>query len=123
MLNRQGRPIAPRVWLTEAFGAKQNTPIASGILDIQDSAFSWRVTYWESLVVLEGALSLTSGVGKEVHLEHGELALIAPDAEVTYAAPQWARVAYTTYPSDWAQGDESPDQVSISVSKAKGIIT
>ncbi len=109
----------PTLELRDAAGVLRNPPeIDFRLLDvitIDDSAsisggfmswhkgpgFSWTLNYDEIDYIVEGRMEITCE-GKTIYADHGDTVFIPKGSTVHWNTPNWVKIYYVTFPSNWA---------------------
>lgn len=74
--------------------------MAAGVMEVENTAFSWRLTYDEFDIILEGTLEIEVD-GQSVFGGAGDVLYIPNGTSVRFKSPNKARFIYVTYPADW----------------------
>jgi len=78
-------------------GADLSNSIGAGVVIYEHLTIDWNLAFDEVIVVLEGAMSVSSG-GMTYHFEAGDVAWFPAHAAVSYDVADRVVVFYATYP-------------------------
>lgn len=74
--------------------------MAAGVMEVENTAFPWTLSYDEYDLVLSGTLEIK--VGERTYTGHaGDLFYIPKGSSISFCSPDKARYVYVTYPADW----------------------
>lgn len=81
--------------------SKDESKMSAGFLTIDHSSFAWKLPYEEIDYVVSGTVSVEidgqTYVGRE-----GDVIFVPSGSDVVWGSPDYAKIFYTTYPSNWA---------------------
>lgn len=78
--------------------------MAAGVMEVEQTAFPWTLTYDEYDLVLSGTLEIK--VGERTYTGRtGDLFYIPKGSSIAFSSPDKARYVYVTYPADWQSQD------------------
>lgn len=73
-----------------------------GIMELNNTAFEWTLTYDEYDIVLEGILEIEID-GRILTAKPGEIIFIPKNSHIHFQTSDFARYVYITYPADWQE--------------------
>lgn len=94
-----GNP-ADRVYTHDLFTLEQSPRLGAGLMEMEDTTFSWTLNYDEMDYVIEGQLSILIG-GERVTAGPGEVIYIPKGSSIQFSVSGRARFLYFVYPADW----------------------
>lgn len=94
-----GNP-ADRVYTHDLFTLEQSPRLGAGLMEMENTTFSWTLNYDEMDYVIEGELSILIG-GESVTAGPGEVIYIPKGAAIQFSVSGRARFLYFVYPANW----------------------
>lgn len=94
-----GNP-ADKVYTHDLFTLEQSPRLGAGLMEMENTTFSWTLNYDEMDYVIEGELSILIG-GETVTAGPGEVIYIPRGSSIQFSVPGRARFLYFVYPADW----------------------
>lgn len=94
-----GNP-ADRVYTHDLFSLKESPRLGCGMMEMEQTTFSWELAYDEIDYVISGCLTIQCGI-HSVTAGPGEVLLIPKGSSIRFCVPEKARFLYVTYPADW----------------------
>lgn len=94
-----GNP-ADRVYTHDLFTLEQSPRLGAGLMEMEDTTFSWTLNYDEMDYVIEGQLSILIG-SERVTAGPGEVIYIPKGSSIQFSVSGKARFLYFVYPADW----------------------
>jgi len=91
-----------KVGIKEILTTKESPNMCPGFMTVEDSAFSWDLTYDEVDYVIEGTLDIIVN-GKTYRGTAGDVFYIPRNTTVTFSSPDKAKFFFVTYPANWAE--------------------
>ncbi|MHB8170111.1 MAG: cupin domain-containing protein [Thermincolia bacterium] len=91
-----------KVGLKEIFTIRESPDMAAGFMTLEDTAFSWNLTYEEIDYIVEGTLDITIN-GKTYRGKAGDVFYIPRNTNITFSTPDKAKFFYVAYPANWAE--------------------
>jgi len=91
-----------KVGIKEILTLKESPNMCPGFMTVEDSAFSWELTYDELDYVIEGTLDIIVN-GKTYRGKAGDVFYIPRNTTVTFSSPDKAKFFFATYPANWAE--------------------
>lgn len=91
-----------KVGIREILTLKESPSMCPGFMTVEDSAFSWDLTYDEVDYVVEGTLDIIVN-GKTYRGKAGDVFYIPRNTTVTFSSPDKAKFFFVTYPANWAE--------------------
>lgn len=80
---------------------EESPRLGCGIMELDHTTYAWTLGYDECDYVIEGTLDIIVG-GTTVHGNQGDIIHIPKGSSIQFSTPDRCRVAYCTYPADWA---------------------
>ena len=94
-----GNP-ADWVYTHDLFTLEQAPRLGAGLMEMENTTFSWTLNYDEMDYVIEGELSILIG-GEKVTAGPGEVIYIPKGSSIQFSVSGRARFLYFVYPADW----------------------
>jgi len=91
-----------KVGIKEILTIKESPNMCTGFMTVEDSAFSWDLTYDEMDYVIDGTLDIIVN-GKTYRGTAGDVFYIPRNTTVTFSSPDNAKFFFVTYPANWAE--------------------
>ena len=92
--------MVDHVYTRDLFTLNQSPRLGAGLMEMKQTTFDWTLTYDEIDYVIEGRLFIHCD-GRTETAGPGEVLLIPKGSKIQFAAPDFARFLYVTYPADW----------------------
>jgi len=87
---------------------RESRTFGAGFARFERTRFDWRLTYDESIHVLDGALEVVHA-GATVRASAGQVLFLPAGSDVTYVVPEACHLFYVAYPVDWQERLEAGD--------------
>ena len=94
-----GNPV-DKVYTHDLFTLEQSPRLGAGLMEMENTTFSWTLNYDEMDYVIEGELSILIG-GEKVTAGPGEVIYIPKGSSIQFSVQGRARFLYFVYPADW----------------------
>lgn len=89
-----------RVYTHDLFTLEQSPRLGAGLMEMEDTTFSWTLGYDEMDYVIEGQLSILIG-GERITAGPGEVVYIPKGSSIQFSVSGRARFLYFVYPANW----------------------
>lgn len=91
-----------KVGIKEILTIRESPDMAAGFMTLEESAFTWNLTYEEVDYIVEGTLDIIVN-GKTYRGKAGDVFYIPRNTTVTFSTPDKAKFFFVTYPANWAE--------------------
>ncbi len=89
-----------RVYTKDFFTLEQSPRLGAGLMEMEDTTFSWTLSYDEMDYVIEGELSILIN-GDKITAGPGEVIYIPKGSSIQFSVTGRARFLYFVYPANW----------------------
>ncbi len=89
-----------RVYTKDLFSLEQSPRLGAGLMEMEDTTFSWTLTYDEMDYVIQGELSVLIN-GEKITAGPGEVIYIPKGSSIQFSVAGRARFLYFVYPANW----------------------
>ncbi|KAB3525613.1 cupin domain-containing protein [Alkaliphilus serpentinus] len=91
-----------KVFITDLYTLGESPNMACGIMEMEESAFDWTLTYDEIDFIIEGTLEIIINNRKVVG-NKGDVLFIPKDTRIQFSCPKYTRFLFVTYPANWEE--------------------
>lgn len=92
--------VPAKVALRDLVTLEESPRMGCGILEIDHSAYPWKLTYDEFYYVVDGVLEIIVD-GRHIAGKAGDVLHIPKGTSIQFSSPETCRAVYFTYPADW----------------------
>lgn len=92
--------VPAKVAVKDMVTLEESPRLGCGILEIDHSAYPWRLTYDEFYYVIDGVLEILVD-GRSIRGYAGDIIHLPKGASIQFSSPETVRAVYFTYPADW----------------------
>ncbi len=91
-----------RVLIADFTTVEESPRVGSGIMEMDNVAFDWTLTYDEIDYIIEGTLDIIVE-GRTTRATAGQMLYIPKNTKITFSTPDKTRFAYVVYPANWSE--------------------
>lgn len=91
-----------KVWLKDLVSLEESPRLGFGIMEMDNTAFEWTLTYDEVDYVIEGTLEIIID-GRKVTAGPGEILYIPKNTHISFSTPNKTKFMYVCYPANWSE--------------------
>ncbi len=88
------------VYLKDLLSLEEAPRMGAGVMELDNTAFEWTLTYDEYDYVIEGTLEIVID-GRVVTAHAGDVIYIPKNSHIHFRSPGKTRYFYTVYPANW----------------------
>ncbi|MDR1798387.1 MAG: cupin domain-containing protein [Bifidobacteriaceae bacterium] len=92
---------ATGVQLVDVLSLDESPRLGCGIMEMEQTAFPWTLTYDEIDYVISGTLEIVVD-GRTVRATPGQIIFIPKNTKIHFSTPDKVRFMYVCYPANWA---------------------